>query len=103
MKKNRMGTLLTILCRSTHQDALIETVFTETTSIGVRYYPVSRRILERSVQTVEILGETIRIKTALRDGRTINAQPEYEDCLKAARKTGTPLKDIIRMAGKTLS
>jgi uncharacterized protein (TIGR00299 family) protein len=103
MKKNRMGTLLTILCRSTHQDALIEAVFFETTSIGVRYYPVNRRVLERSVQTVEILGETIRIKTAQIDGRTINAQPEYEDCLKAARKTGTPLKDIIRMAGKTLS
>ncbi|MCG2815958.1 MAG: nickel pincer cofactor biosynthesis protein LarC [Acidobacteriota bacterium] len=96
MKKNRMGTLLTILSRSPQLDALIEAVFNETTSIGVRYYPVNRRVLERSIQTVEVLGETIRIKTALRDGRTINAQPEYEDCLKAARRTGTPLKDIIR-------
>ena len=103
MKKNRMGTLLTILCRFSLLEDLIDIVFTQTTSIGVRYFPVNRRILERTIETVIVLGEKIRVKKALKDGRTVNAQPEYEDCLKAAHKTGLPLKKIIQMAGEAFS
>ena len=50
MKKNRLGTKLSLLVESGRLDALIEAVFRETTSIGVRYYPVGRRVLDREIR-----------------------------------------------------
>jgi pyridinium-3,5-bisthiocarboxylic acid mononucleotide nickel chelatase len=98
MKKNRLGTKLTLLASVDKMDALIEAVFRETTSIGVRYFPVGRRVLEREFQTVRVGGETIGIKVAALGGRPVNVQPEYEDLLKVARKTKRPLKEIAHLA-----
>ena len=98
MKKNRLGTRLSLLVEGARMDALIEAVFKETTSIGVRFYPVGRRVLEREFRTVKVRGEKIGLKLAVLEGRTVNVQPEYEDLLKAARKTGTPLKEIAHQA-----
>jgi uncharacterized protein (TIGR00299 family) protein len=98
MKKNRLGTKLTLLASVDKMDALIEAVFRETTSIGVRYYPVGRRVLEREFRTVRVGGEKIGIKVASLGGRPVNVQPEYEDLLKAARKTKRPLKEIAHLA-----
>jgi uncharacterized protein (TIGR00299 family) protein len=98
MKKNRLGTKLTLLASVDKMDALIEAVFRETTSIGVRYYPVGRRVLEREFRTVRVGGEKVGIKVASLGGRPVNVQPEYEDLLKAARKTKRPLKEIAHLA-----
>ncbi len=98
MKKNRLGTMLTLLVASDHMDSVVEAVFRETPSIGVRYYPVGRRVLDRDFQTVLVGGETIGIKVASLGGQPVNVQPEYEDLLKAARKTGKPLKEIAHLA-----
>jgi hypothetical protein len=98
MKKNRLGTQLTLLAPVDKVDRLIEAVFRETTSIGVRYYPVERRVLERDFRTVRVGGEKVGVKVASLGGRTVNVQPEYEDCLKAARKTRRPLKEIAHLA-----
>ncbi len=98
MKKNRLGTKLSLLVEGGRMDALIEAVFRETTSIGVRYYPVGRRVLDREMRTVRVGGETVGIKVAALGGETVNVQPEYEDLLRAARKTGKPLKEIAHRA-----
>jgi uncharacterized protein (TIGR00299 family) protein len=98
MKKNRLGTKLTLLAPIDRMDRLIEAVFRETTSIGVRHFPVGRRVLEREFRTVRVAGEAVRVKVGRLGGREVNAQPEYEDCLKAARKSGRPLKEILRLA-----
>jgi hypothetical protein len=98
MKKGRLATKLTLLAELAKIDALIAAVFEETSSIGVRYFPVERRALEREITTVRVLGESVRIKAAKLDGRIVNSQPEYEDCLKAARAKGVPLKDVLRKA-----
>jgi uncharacterized protein (TIGR00299 family) protein len=98
MKKNRLGTKLTLLTTGEKMDGLIEAVFRETTSIGVRYYAVGRRILDREVRTVRVAGEKVGLKLASLGGRTVNVQPEYEDLIKAARKTGRPLKEIAHLA-----
>jgi hypothetical protein len=98
MKKNRLGTKLSLLVEASRRDALIEAVFRETTSIGVRYFPVGRRVLERGFQTVRVHGETIGLKLADLGGRTVNIQPEYEDLRQAARKTGVPLKELAHHA-----
>lgn len=98
MKKGRLGTQLSLLADGAGLDRLIRAVFEETSSIGVRYHPVERRALERSVEKVLVLGTPIRIKTAGLGGRVLNAQPEYDDSLALARRKGLPLKDILRRA-----
>jgi uncharacterized protein (TIGR00299 family) protein len=98
MKKNRLGTKLTLLAAAERMDALIEAVFRETTSIGVRYYPVGRRVLDREMTSVRVDGGKIAVKVATLGGRPVNVQPEYEDLLKAARRTGKPLKEIAHRA-----
>jgi uncharacterized protein (DUF111 family) len=100
MKKNRLASKLTILAELSRLDRLITAVFEETSSIGVRYYPVERRALERSVETVKVLGSPVRIKIASLGGRVLNAQPEYEDALAVARKKGLALKDVLGRASE---
>jgi uncharacterized protein (TIGR00299 family) protein len=98
MKKNRLGTKLTLLAAVDKMDALIEAVFRETTSIGVRYYPVERRVLERRRDTVRVAGREVGIKVASLGGREVNVQPEYEDCVEVSRESRRPLKEIVRLA-----
>jgi len=98
MKKGRLGTKLTMLAEADKMDALFEAVFRETSSIGLRYFPVSRRILTRDVRTIRILGEDVRIKVAASGGGEVNAQPEFADCRKIARKRALPVKLIHRLA-----
>jgi hypothetical protein len=98
MKKSRLATKLSLLADQTTVDRLITAVFHETSSIGVRYFPVERRALDRVIRSVKVLGRTVRIKAAALDGRVVNAQPEYEDCLRVSRDKGVPLKDVIRKA-----
>jgi uncharacterized protein (TIGR00299 family) protein len=98
MKKNRLGTKLGLLVTADRLDAQIEAVFRETTSIGVRYYPVGRRVLGREMRTVGVDGAKVALKVATLGGRTVNVQPEYDDLVKAARRTGRPLKEIAHRA-----
>lgn len=98
MKKNRLGTKLTLLAAVDRMDALIEAVFRETPSIGVRYFPVERRVLERRFEKVRVAGRTVGIKVASLGGREVNVQPEYEDCVEASRKSRRPLKEISQLA-----
>jgi hypothetical protein len=98
MKKNRLGTKLEVLVTADKMDALVEAVFRETTSIGVRYHPVGRRVLERAFETVRAGGARIGLKVSRSGGRTVNVQPEYDDLAAAARKTGRPLKELAHLA-----
>jgi uncharacterized protein (TIGR00299 family) protein len=98
MKKNRLGTKLTLLAPIDKMDGLIGAVFRDTTSIGVRYFPVERRVLERKFERVRIDGQPVAIKIGSLGGKEVNAQPEYEDCIRVSRKTGRPLKEIVRLA-----
>jgi len=98
MKKNRLGTKLSLLAAADKMDALIESVFRETTSIGVRYFPVGRRVLDRRFKKVRVAGQAIGIKVGSHGGREVNIQPEYEDCVNASRKTRRPLKEIAQLA-----
>ncbi len=100
MKKNRLATKLTVLAEIDKIEALINAVFRETSSIGLRYYPVHRRVLERTIQKLRVLGEEVSIKISSLEGKIVNIQPEYADCLNLAKKSNRPVKEIIQLAVK---
>ncbi len=98
MKKSRPGTLVTTVAPSQSAEELIDIILSESTSIGVRYYPVERVCLERKIEKVKTPHGTIRIKVSTKEGRVMNVQPEYEDCRSAAARTKVPLKRVINAA-----
>jgi len=101
MKKNRPGVLLSILCRPQEKETLLQLLFTETTTIGIRNYQIERRALDRKVVSVETEYGPIDVKVASMNGRVVNAMPEFEQCRSAARNADVPLKvveDAVRVA-----
>jgi len=100
MKKNRPGTLVSILCKPAQQTTLCEMLLVETTTLGVRSYEVKRVALQRAIVTVETPYGAIDIKEASIDGRLLRAMPEYEQCRRAALDAGVPLREVEQAARK---
>jgi uncharacterized protein (TIGR00299 family) protein len=101
MKKNRPGVLLTLLCNPQDRERMCDLIFRETTTLGVRYRNERRDILSREFVTVETEYGPIRVKVSrARDGRVMNASPEFEDCRVAAEKSGVGLRDAQTAALK---
>src|SRR5262249_45445741 len=99
MKKNRPGVLLTLLCKPEDRVKMCDLLFRETTTLGVRYRNQQREILQREFVTVETKFGSIRIKVSrTKDGRLMNASPEFEDCRVAAEKNQVSLRDVQLMA-----
>src|SRR5438445_9541887 len=98
MKKNRPGTLLTVLCRPADAQALMSLIFAETTTFGVRTHTAQRRVLPReSVKVSTSFGE-VRVKLSRVNGRVLHASPEYDDCRKLAEEKNVPLQRVINEA-----
>jgi uncharacterized protein (TIGR00299 family) protein len=100
MKKNRPGTLLTVVAPPEARERLTATIFRETTTIGVRYREMSRECLDREETTVTTPLGAVRIKVARRAGRVLNAAPEFEDCARIARERNVPVKEVQALAIK---
>ncbi len=98
MKKNRPATKLTLLAEADKIDTLIRAVFQETSSIGIRYFPVHRRVLRRKIRKVSVLGEEIPVKAAYLEGEEVNIQPEFDVCKRVAKKKNRTVKEIIYLA-----
>lgn len=96
MKKGRMASTLCVLCRQELIDTLIGVIVRETTSIGVRFFPVTRLACDRLITTVRVDGRDLHCKVCRYDGKVVNISAEYDDCRAAAAETGTPLKDWQR-------
>ena len=94
MKKDRPGVLLTVLCKPETADAMIEMLLVETTTLGVRYYEARRRVLERTIETIETEYGPVRIKVARDGARTLHFQPEYEDCARVAASANVPVLEV---------
>jgi pyridinium-3,5-bisthiocarboxylic acid mononucleotide nickel chelatase len=98
MKKNRPGQLVTILCEPAMLSAMVDLIFRETTTIGLRSYEVRRRTLEREVVAVETPYGPVRMKIARQNGSVLNAAPEYDDCRRIAAEKNVPLKTVLATA-----
>ena len=97
MKKNRPGILISILCRPTDREKLLEMLFSETTTIGARSYEVTRRALARETVRVETAFGPIDVKVAHANGQ-LKAMPEFEQCRAAAEKAGVAVREVQESA-----
>jgi uncharacterized protein (TIGR00299 family) protein len=98
MKKGRLGTLLTVLCKSGDAAGLQQLIFRETTTLGIRVREENRVILARESTPVETDFGVIHIKTGSWQGEEWNAAPEFEDCRRAAADFDVPLKKVMQAA-----
>ena len=95
MKKNRPGTLVTVLARPEDRERLSAILFAETTTIGFRWWPVSRTTLVRETAEAATSLGTVVVKRVRRlDGRW-EVRPEYESCLEIARRLERPVRDVL--------
>ncbi len=98
MKKQRPGTQLQLIAKQENLDQLLSVVFQESSTIGVRTYPVTRFMLPREIQAVQTIYGPIQVKIARYEGRIVNAVPEYEDCRKCADAAHVSIKIVTATA-----
>jgi hypothetical protein len=98
MKKNRPGSVLTVLCKSEDAARLTQLIFLETTTLGVRQREERRQILSRKWISVTTRWGDVRLKIASMNGTVANYAPEYEDCRRIAVEHHVPLKSVIQEA-----
>lgn len=98
MKKNRPGILLTVVCDHAYKAKILDIIFRESTTFGVREHDVRRTTLPRRFETVKTPYGTVRLKTGSWNGKEITRAPEFEDCLKLAKKAKVSLRKIYEAA-----
>jgi len=103
MKKGRPAILLSVLTDRTKSDAVLDTIFRETTSIGVRIQEVGRKKLTREIQVLDTMYGKVRIKISRQGNEILSATPEYEDCKRIAEEKQLPLKQVIEEAKNQFS
>ncbi|MEX0269419.1 nickel pincer cofactor biosynthesis protein LarC [Leptolyngbyaceae cyanobacterium UHCC 1019] len=97
MKKSRLGTLLTVICRVGDEDACEAMIFRETTTLGIRRSQQQRQILPREIQSVQTDYGIVRVKVAWAEGRDrapTNVQPEYDDCAQIAHQQNVSWREV---------
>lgn len=98
MKKARPGTLLRVLAQPSDESRLSALLLRETTTLGVRVYPVRRRIAERQMKTVATPFGPVRVKLKRVEGAVVGAKPEFDDCQALADASGAPLPSVYAAA-----
>jgi uncharacterized protein (DUF111 family) len=100
MKKNRPGVKLSVLCPADVMGAIESVLFSETTTLGLRRWPVSRHVLARRAHSVETPWGQVEGKVRwLADGQARFA-PEFESCQRIAQEERIPLREVYEAAEK---
>lgn len=98
MKKGRPGTLVTVLADPGRREDLLDILFAETTTLGVRIQEAVREVLARESVVVTTSLGPVRVKLGRRRGRIVNVAPEFDDCAQLARAHGVPVKEVLAEA-----
>lgn len=98
MKKQRPGTVVTVVCRPDDEEALTAVLLRESTTLGVRSWDVRRAELARDFVPVATRFGEVTVKVGRLGGAVVNLAPEYDDCAARAREHGVPLKDVLAAA-----
>lgn len=102
MKKTRPAHKLSVLCKNELAATLTGFILTETSTLGLRQYPVKKSILDRKTALVHTPWGEVRIKQALMDSRVLRSKPEYDDCVKIARTHNLPLQQVMNEVQKEM-
>lgn len=94
MKKNRPAVLVHVVGKPLHKDQLMEILFLESTTLGVRFHYTQRRILERSFTELDSPWGRMKVKKVLRPDGSFHLLPEFEECRRIAKEKGIPLRDV---------
>ncbi len=98
MKKGRPAHTLHVLAAPADEGPLTDLVLAHTSTLGVRRTAVARSVLDRGWVPVEVLGGSVRVKVGAREGRVVQATPEYEEAAELARAAGVPVAHVLRLA-----
>ncbi len=97
-RKGRPSMEVTVLCPVSRRDEVIECMFRNTTTLGLRVNVVERAVLDREFGKVETVFGQITVKRAYLNGKALRAEPEYEDCAKAAARHNVSVQEVITAA-----
>jgi len=103
MKKGRPAILLSVLTERAKTNTMLDTIFRETTSIGVRIQEVRRMKLSREIRKIDTAYGTVAVKISKRGKEILTVTPEYEDCRKIAEEQQIPLKQVMEEARTAFS
>ncbi len=96
MKKNRPGTLLTVMAARELEEIIRDIIFIETTTAGIRSYPVRQNMIDRKEGVCETIFGKVRVKELYYRGRCISVKPEYDDMARLASENSIPLRELYR-------
>ncbi|MCU1607865.1 MAG: uncharacterized protein JWP46_4330, partial [Modestobacter sp.] len=98
MKKGRPAHTLSVLCTAQAVDGVQAALFAGTSTIGLRAQPVHKIALDRSRDSVTVLGGRVGVKIARSEGRVVNVSVEFEDVAALAAARRLPVKEVLRAA-----
>jgi uncharacterized protein (DUF111 family) len=98
MKKNRPGVNLTVIAEPRRRSDLVEVLFKESTTLGIRFHEAQRDALERKRVQVRTGFGKVHVKLGLAGGKVVNVAPEFEDCRRLASSKRVPLKRVQQAA-----
>jgi hypothetical protein len=94
MKKNRPGVMLQVMANPQDKDKLMDLIFNETTTLGIRFNYLIRKVLPRTVEQISSPWGLIKVKRVQRPDGSSWIVPEYDECRRIAVKKGIPLREI---------
>ena len=100
MKKQRPGILLTVLCKPSEREHMLDLIFRESTTFGIRERLSKRTVLERCFQNVKTPFGGVRIKMGTHSGKVVVSSPEIEDCRRLAKENGVSVREVYNAAMK---
>ncbi|UJF32337.1 nickel insertion protein [Paenibacillus hexagrammi] len=92
MKKGRPGIMLNVLIDAAKQDSVEEIIFSETTTLGIRYLHASCHRLAREFKQVSTQWGPMTVKVGYHQGKLVQYAPEFKECEQVAKQFGVPLK-----------
>ncbi|CCJ33172.1 nickel pincer cofactor biosynthesis protein LarC [Caloramator australicus] len=101
MKKNRPGIVISVLVHENKEKSIIEVLFKETTTIGIRKFKIKRYELQREIKRVETEFGKVDFKISKYEGEIVNISPEFEDLKRISMDMGLPLKDVYNFVRRT--
>lgn len=100
MKKGRVATKLTILTNLENERSMLDVIFKETTSIGVRKYKVDKIMIHRDIVQIDTKYGKVRVKKSYYNGELVKYKAEYEDCKKIALQNKVALLEVYKEVSK---